>query len=535
MPTLLLRFPGRRYHATPWGTHVNEGVIEWPPSPWRLLRALLATGYTRLGWPPDDPLPEARSLLEKLAGTLPRYRLPLGIGTHSRHYMPIGTLDKGREKTTLVFDTWASIASGGIAITWDVMLAGDEATLLARLAENLGYLGRSESWVDGVVLGGDEDLPDGTDSWPCNGGADHRPGWEQVSLLAPMPPSEYRAWREAILADELRKLGIDVTKTRHTKQEQAKLEATPGAYPPDLVACLQAETGWLRGLGWSQPPGSRKVLYWRRADALEAGAPSARRTRPEPPPVECMLLALASASANLHALPAITRTLPQAELFHRALVAHVSKQPGHSAVITGRAPDGTPLADRHQHAHVLPIDLDGDGHLDHILVWAPAGLDRGAQDAVRAVRRTFAKGGSGPLRVAIAAAGTLSNLRTLKPPFADSISAILGAAAGSSVWRSATPFVAPRFLKKRGANTLEGQIRAELASRGLPPATHIEVLDPREPSILHLRHFVRVRRHGPPPLLDQAWALEVRVAEPVIGPITLGYGSHYGLGLFRAT
>ena len=57
MPTLLLRFPGRRYHATPWGHHVNEGLIEWPPSPWRLLRALLATGYAKCHWPADGPPP----------------------------------------------------------------------------------------------------------------------------------------------------------------------------------------------------------------------------------------------------------------------------------------------------------------------------------------------------------------------------------------------------------------------------------------------------------------------------------------------
>ena len=37
--TIKLTFPGGRYHATPWGRHVNEGVPEWPPSPWRLLRA----------------------------------------------------------------------------------------------------------------------------------------------------------------------------------------------------------------------------------------------------------------------------------------------------------------------------------------------------------------------------------------------------------------------------------------------------------------------------------------------------------------
>jgi len=43
MPLIELRFPAGRYHATPWGSHVNEGAVEWPPSPWRLLRALIAT------------------------------------------------------------------------------------------------------------------------------------------------------------------------------------------------------------------------------------------------------------------------------------------------------------------------------------------------------------------------------------------------------------------------------------------------------------------------------------------------------------
>ena len=43
MPVIIkLKFPAGRYHATPWGRHVNEGVPEWPPSPWRLLRALVA-------------------------------------------------------------------------------------------------------------------------------------------------------------------------------------------------------------------------------------------------------------------------------------------------------------------------------------------------------------------------------------------------------------------------------------------------------------------------------------------------------------
>src|SRR5690606_15980622 len=107
--TVKLTFPGRRYHATPWSHHVNEGLIEWPPSPWRVLRALIATGYSKLHWPAGSPPQVAVTLIEKLSSVLPRYRLPKAVGTHSRHYMPMARFDKGREQTTLVLDTWAHI------------------------------------------------------------------------------------------------------------------------------------------------------------------------------------------------------------------------------------------------------------------------------------------------------------------------------------------------------------------------------------------------------------------------------------------
>ncbi|MFZ2345189.1 MAG: type I-U CRISPR-associated protein Csb2, partial [Candidatus Microthrix parvicella] len=40
-------FPLGRYHATPWDRHVNEGAVEWPPSPWRMVRALIAVWHDR--------------------------------------------------------------------------------------------------------------------------------------------------------------------------------------------------------------------------------------------------------------------------------------------------------------------------------------------------------------------------------------------------------------------------------------------------------------------------------------------------------
>ena len=142
MATLLLRFPGGRYHATPWGHHVNEGLVEWPPSPWRLLRALIACGYATQGW--GQVPPAGKRLIESLAGTLPRYRLPPASVSHTRHFMPIGVLAKGREKTTLVFDTWADVGKGTLAVRWDCSLDEEARSLFAVLAAHLGYLGRSE-------------------------------------------------------------------------------------------------------------------------------------------------------------------------------------------------------------------------------------------------------------------------------------------------------------------------------------------------------------------------------------------------------
>ena len=52
MLAIQFEFTANRYHATQWGRHVNEGVLEWPPSPWRILRAIVATWRRTL---PDVP------------------------------------------------------------------------------------------------------------------------------------------------------------------------------------------------------------------------------------------------------------------------------------------------------------------------------------------------------------------------------------------------------------------------------------------------------------------------------------------------
>jgi len=556
MPTLFLRFPARRYHATPWGHHVNEGLIEWPPSPWRLLRALLSVGFTSGLWNGSDPPVEARFLIEKLAAELPSYRLPCSAGAHSRHFMPLATLKapgakvdtsfalahqvtgspivRGyKEDTMLVFDTWAQVDDGELAVSWDVELSDTETKLLAQLAERLGYLGRSESWVVAWLARADEPIP-ASNCFLERIQANPGPGWEQVPLMATVEQSEFRQWCDQAVAKALEAFPLPENKKPTNKPLSDRVKAEE-PYPGDLIACLQVETTWVRKYGWSQPPGSRRVFYWRQTDSLEAGAPNPRIRTMTASPVEAMLLSMATESGNDHALPSVTRTLPQAELLHRALVRLSEKQGVHSRALTGCDNEGNPLRGPHDHAHVLPLDLDGHGHLEHILLWAPMLLNDRDQAAVRAVRQTFTKGGVGPLRLALVGAGDLSDLSRVPGAFGDGLRAILGYRGTGTVWKSVTPFVPPRYLKKRGRNTLKGQIADELAVRSFPRPDEVRVIDSHEnESARRQRHFVRSRRHGPPAPIDCGFTLELQFPSPVRGPMSLGYGSHFGPGLFRS-
>ena len=528
--SLAFRFLARRYHATPFGHHVNEGLIEWPPSPWRLLRALISVGYTSGVWDGEGLPLAARSLLEKLSEELPSYHLPPAVGTHSRHYMPIGVLDgkTKMQKTTLVFDTWTRVGDEAMTVKWeDVRLDHGEAAILQALTQRLNYLGRSESWVECRVMAASEAAP-ATNCFPEPAGEAPGRGWEQVALLAPTSASCFSSWRDEQLGKALANLqppeGRRPSATLRGKREE---EAAP--FPADLLDSLHKDTNWWRFHGWSQPPGSRRVFYWRRSDAIVVGAPKAKRKVPTGPRIDAMLLSLTNASRNDHALPPVTRTLAQADLLHRTLVGTAARAGLPPPEITGCDAARCPLRGPHEHAHINPLDLDGDGHLDHILIWARMGIGPKAQAAVRAVRRTYAKGVGEPLRLVVAAAGDLRDLSLLPDRSGEAIVAITGTA---SVWQSATPLVLPRGMKRRGKRTLDGQVRAALRARGFPDPISVQAIDQRHQR--RFRHYVLCRERGPAPPFVRGFALRLEFEGPVCGPIALGYGSHFGLGLFQA-
>jgi CRISPR-associated protein Csb2 len=520
MPTIELRFVAGKYHATPWGSHVNEAEVEWPPSPWRLIRALLATGFAKLGW---ETVPDhARALAYSLAGTQPSYLLPAGEIAQSRHYMPL--IEGRKERTTRVIDAFVRLPSNeGLLIHFPVELPAEQRELLSILVQHLGYLGRAESWVGGRLR--NDEAPGPTWCVPLEGGETGLPdrGEDQVSVLAPVAADTYAAWRVSAVEQALQQ-AEERRGGRLTRVQRARVEAT---YPVDLLACLMMDTSDIQVLGWNQPPGSRRVLYSRPAGTLERRPPAPSIGRMAEP-VEAVLLALTSNTVYGQALPSLNRCLPQADLLHQALVKQGSECP----VLTGRDPiTDEALRGRHEHAYILPLDLDEDGRLDHFLIHAKMKLDGLAQHAIHRVERTWTKGRIDDIAITFAGSGRLADFaaqlrhRSGRP---------VATLETSRQWASITPFVPPRHLRKRG-HTLEDQVAAELKSHRNLEARSISVLSRDELIDRGLLRFVRTRREAKPqPPAPLAFGLRIVFAQPIFGPLALGYASHFGLGVFAA-
>ena len=147
---LRLEFPWGRYHATAWGRNVNEGVPEWPPSPWRVLRALFATWKLRCAHLRTEDVGAA---LSPLAGA-PTIHVPAMKPAHLRHYMPqIAHRSVGKPSTTMTFDSFAVIhPSRPVFIEWEADTTASARDALGEMAGALSYLGRSESICDAALV-----------------------------------------------------------------------------------------------------------------------------------------------------------------------------------------------------------------------------------------------------------------------------------------------------------------------------------------------------------------------------------------------
>lgn len=143
---ICVQFHTNQYQACAWGNLHAEGVIDWPPAPWRILRAIVAGAY-------NAHLPEKyhsvlKELLHKLASTLPSYTLP--PTTYIQHRGPrpqvnLKTAKVGPGKTLYSAGLLMSSEHNELYIHWPVVLSETEELVLSLCLSGLTYLGRKEA------------------------------------------------------------------------------------------------------------------------------------------------------------------------------------------------------------------------------------------------------------------------------------------------------------------------------------------------------------------------------------------------------
>lgn len=474
MPTtLVLRFPWGRYHATPWGRHVNEGAVELPPSPWRLLRALYAVWRTRAPELADDTVHE---LLTRLAEP-PTFHLPRHGAAHTRHYYPDTVHRSGAASTDRTLDAFAVFERDAeLGAVWPFDLPDQHRVALERLAGSLPYFGRAESLCSGCVL--PEWVPAAHDTWVpvdvADAVAEDAP---TTSVLAPELPLRL----DALLARpvDVRKGSLLFPAGTHLLAYQRTHPAPRRRPRPQLQS-------------QSQPQAERPIAV--RFSVLQAG------------------------------LPPQTDALIHTDLLRQAALSKLNRPPEERAhTQLGGRTAGDKAMHGHGHAHYLPLITDR--RLTGLVVWTPNTLPDDELTALTSVDRLFSPiSPEWRLTIRVAGIGTAAQVApelTATPP--------------ATVWRSATPFTPPRYPKRNTdwPAFLHREIDRELTSRSLPPARTVTLLDEEWQPWRRYRPSARMRRDTRQGQATRPSAfLRIELTEPTPGPLALGHLSHFGLGLF---
>lgn len=350
MVGVAIAFDLGRYHATPWGSHVNDGLIEWPPSPWRLMRGIYAVTRTNVGL--HDRLDEVDRALATLAqAPPPAFHLPPVALAHTRHYMPSRLHSPtASDETDRVLDAFAALdRKDEIEVWWQASLAEDEQTALSGAVAALGYLGRSESVCSARMLSG-----------------------------------EPQADLHARPVDELDDL--DDTQTLVSL-----------LYPDgeDALNALATSIGELRRGRMLQPPRTRFVDY-----AIREASPSTRpAARVERPTLACFRVNGGSRPRLHEAVTACT------VLRSAAQSKHDKDRTGKKSPVFGGHTDDGPRRDQHRHAHYLALPGDDGRRIDHLVVWAPEGFGHDEVTSLATIRELWLRDLDKPLRLALTTLG----------------------------------------------------------------------------------------------------------------------------------
>jgi len=494
-------FPLGRFHATPWKVNpFDDPYGEWPPSPWRLARAVVARWYQ---WAREaDPAPppgELDALVRALSASTYRFHLPAHAskGSPIRQYFPVefGWNPKAKKQagvrsysTSLAQDNYWCMPSGDAGAVW-WFLEGDDwtdelVTPLDRCLERITYFGRAEAFTRIERVGDGEDVPQSN----CELSEQRNAGAAPILALT----------------------------AAATRSDVERVTADP------QVA------------NRTEPPGARRMY------ATRPPRPPAREMPRRPVVREnCHLLQFAIGWNVAPEPRAIVRLTSR---FRGAVISELSKvKTGNQratwsrapadvrsamAEMTGKDAGGKPLQG---HRHAEFFGWFEDGAATRLIVWRDGRpFDEDEQTAIlRAAARELSWAAAGPDTDEWKVRLVPLDRAVSPPPGFDG--------AMARCWESVTPYVPSRHHLRGGKERIREssveQIRRELALREVPGAAQVEAASLGTPAWV----AVHVPRAAKRTVLGdrRGHVLCLSFPAPVGGPLRLGHSSSFGLGLFR--
>jgi len=492
-------FPLGRFHATPWRVNpYDDPHGEWPPSPWRLVRAVTARWYQLAREVEEIPgLAQLEKLQEALCKSSYAFHLPTDArkGSPLRQYHPTDFGWRPAEKKkagtrsygiSLVQDNYWSVPPDA-PVWWFVEGYDWTDELLAVLSQcltRITYFGRAETFTRIRLACPDDEIPEANCTL-----ADKRTAGT-APVLSPLED----ATREDIERTTDNPEAVKRTVPPGAQWLYAKRPVRPAARERRRLPQHRADCHLMQfAIGWNVAPERRAIV---RLTSRFRGA------------VLRELLKLKTGGS--------AKSWSQASRKVREEVA----------LMTGKDANGIAL-EGHRHTEFFAwCDKRSPTRL---LVWrGSSAFDADEQNAILLAAARD---------VSWAAAGSDTDewkvrlipldLDVPPPPGFDSQS--------SRVWESVTPYVPPRH-HLRGGKGREGesfaeQILREIRARRIAEDVEVELVGeplwvsvhvPRRES--HKRAFIGDRR---------GQMVRLRFATPVVGPIRLGHSSSFGLGLFR--
>jgi len=244
--------------------------------------------------------------------------------------------------------------------------------------------------------------------------------------------------------------------------------------------------------------------------------------------------------------PSITQSLSLAERFHQALCKITNGQ--NSSCLTGRE-NNAPIKGN-SHVYFLS-ECDAHGYVTHMTLHAPGGFDDAACRAFGKLRKVWGMEGF-DVKIVLLATGQPDDFFIASPYFHK-----------SKTWVSLTPFIPVRHLKA----TRSGMAKTDATKKGLQigspqhdcwrlleilafelgmaerfPITNVSLADDQTCKGTRIKvglrdipclDFQRNRRTGNGTRADnRGYSLRLEFEKEVSLPFGLGYGAHFGLGLF---